>query len=536
MAISKKNEAFFKKAAKKVDFETKETKGKEGREENREIKAKKKIYKRKWFWAVAALFVIGAGTGGFFAYKTGYILNKISEKNQSNFGSLFSALPVVGKKQDIKEDKEGRINVLMIGMRGENMPGGGLLADTVMVATLKPEEKKVGLISIPRDLYVKAPGTEHHSKINSIYYYGEKKQGTTGLQEMKKVASTVTGLDIHYAAALNFEGFRQLVNAVGGIEINLETPFYEVSQFVEGNECGGRFILPAGENLLDGEQALCYVRARTNTSDFDRAKRQQLILKKLKEQLTSLGTLSNFSKVNGILNAVGDNVKTDMDSNEMKKFFEKYNDMKDAEIKQRVFENSPEGYLKVPEEAAEELGYILIPRAGWDNYSEIHEVCQNIFNLPDQSDVDPLKQRYEPRPAVKEEGKKKDSSEESANEEKSDEEKDIEIDLEKKLDLSDGLEAEISQKIEEITVEGEKDDLKKADDEIEIDLSDIEIEEEGDFKYKIKDLIDVEDDLEGLEIISHDSDDTLLKIKVQKIETEENADEEEQDEKNEDSE
>ncbi|MFO7807606.1 MAG: LCP family protein [Candidatus Moraniibacteriota bacterium] len=414
MPINKKNEAFFKKNARKnYNFGNNQT----GQ------KNKKRFYKRKWFLALLILFLIIFSTGGYFAYKTGYILNKISEKNKSNVGSLFSALPVVGKKEGIKTDEKGRTNVLLVGMRGQNMPGGGLLADTIMLATLKPSENKVGLISIPRDLYVKIPGTaEQRSKINSIYYYGEEKQDTTGLQEMKKATSEVTGLDVHYSASINFQGFKQLVDAVGGIEVNLETPFYEVSQFVQGNECGGEFVLPEGKNVLNGEQSLCYVRARSNTSDFDRAKRQQLVLKKLKDKLVSLGTLSNFSKVNNILNAVGDNVKTDMDSNEMKKFFEKYSALKDAEIHQRVFENSEEGMLKVPQDAARELGYILIPRAGWDDYSDIHHVCENIFTLPDQSDIEPVKQYYKPQPKPEEDEEDKEEKDEKKDEEEDDEE------------------------------------------------------------------------------------------------------------------
>lgn len=217
---------------------------------------------------------------------------------------------------------------------------------------------------------------------------------------MKEVTSTVTGLEVQYAASLNFYGFKQLIDAVGGIDVYLESPFYEVSQFVKGNECGGQFTLPAGNNHLDGETALCYARARENTSDFDRNKRQQLMLLALKDKLVSLGTLSNFSKVNSILNAVGDNVRTDMTSYEMKKFYEKYSSMKDAEIYRRVLENSEEGMLMIPQDIPEGAGYILIPRAGWDNYSEIHEMVDNIFNLPPQSDIDPVKQYTKPKPKV----------------------------------------------------------------------------------------------------------------------------------------
>jgi hypothetical protein len=93
--------------------------------------------------------------------------------------------------------------------------------------------------------------------------------------------------------------------------------------------------------------------------------------------------------LNNILNAIGDNVKTDMNSSDMKKFFEKYMGIQDATIYQRVLESSDEGFLKVPEDSPEEVGYILIPQVGQDNYSEIHNVVENIFNLPAQSDINP---------------------------------------------------------------------------------------------------------------------------------------------------
>jgi hypothetical protein len=240
---------------------------------------------------------------------------------------------------------------------------------------------------------------------------------------MKEVVGEVTGLPIHYAVSINFNGFKALIDAVGGVEVYLETPFYETSQFVQGQECGIQFTLPAGVNLLDGEKALCYARARENTSDFDRAKRQQLIVKSLKDKLVSMGILTDFGKLNEILNVVGDNVQTDMASHELRRFYEKYSSIKDAQIYQRVFENSEEGMLMSPSDAPENAGYILIPRAGWDNYSEIHKVCDEIFQLPPQSDINPIKQysRPQPKQTKEEDEDKKDGKE--GDDEKSDKDK-----------------------------------------------------------------------------------------------------------------
>lgn len=359
---------------------------------------KSKFYKRKWFIATVAVVFFLLLAGGIMAYKTGYVLNKISESDNSILKSLLNVLPVVGK-DELKVDEDGRINVLLLGMRGENIPGGGLLADSIMVISLNTQDNKVAMISIPRDLYVKYPGTQDGMKINAVHAHGESKGKGNGLKSMETIVGEVTGLKINYAVSINFVGFKQMIDKVGGIDINLETPFYETHQFVEGKECGIEFSLAAGANHLDGEKALCYARARDNTSDFDRARRQQVILLALKDKLISMGTLSDFGKINDILNVIGDNVRTDMASYEMKEFYERYAGMKDAQVYRRVFENSEAGLLMVPSDSHGK-GYILVPRAGEGNYSQIQEVCKNIFTIPQQNDIDPMKQYR--KPAAKE--------------------------------------------------------------------------------------------------------------------------------------
>ena len=368
------------------------------------IPNKKKFYKKWWFWLLitVSFFVLGALA---FSYKTGTILNKISSSDKSVLGSLFG---VVSNK-DIKKADDGRTNILLLGMRGRNVPGGGLLADSIMIASIKDDENKVALISVPRDLYVKVPGENYRAKINAVYAHGAEKGDVQGLKEMKETIGEVTGLSIDYGVVINFAGFKQLIDAVGGVDIVLETPFYETHQFVQGKECGGQFTLPKGKNTLNGEIALCYARARENTSDYDRAKRQQVILQALKNKLVSLGTLTDFGKLNKILNALGNNVKTDMSAGEMKKMFKKYSQIENPEIFQRVFENSPEGMLTVPQNAPASAGFILVPRAGWDNYSDIHQVCKDIFELAPQSDIKPVKQYQRPLPKAEKKKKAKKS-------------------------------------------------------------------------------------------------------------------------------
>ena len=308
-------------------------------------------------------------------------------------------------------------------MRGENIPGGGLLADTIIVASINPKENKASMISIPRDLYVNNPGWGNKSKVNAVYAAGEENGKKQGLEDMKKVAEEVTGLPIHYSASINFAGFKQIIDAIGGVDITLDKPFQEPVQFNEPHvcdsrvftvptgkfeikknktgritaqyplctnpvkECGGSFSLPSGKQTLNGEKALCYVRSRATSSDFERAKRQQIIIQLVKDKMLSVGTLTDFSKLNALLNALGDNVRTDMELWEMQRFYEIYKNISNLQIYQRVLENSEEGLLYNPTDMPKEVGYILLPIGG--NYDRIHQTAKDIFILPAQSDIKP---------------------------------------------------------------------------------------------------------------------------------------------------
>lgn len=365
-------------------------------------KNKKKLV----FIILGIIFLIG----GIIIWKTGGILNKISTEGNI-FSSIVNSLPGVDK--ELEGEEEGRINILLLGMRGEKVEGGGLLADTIMVLSIKPVEKKVSMISIPRDFYINVPGENFSQKINYIYFHGESKERNGGgIKEMKQVISEISGQPIHYAVSIDFAGFEQLVDAVGGVKVNLAESFTEPIQFHEekvcdpnvftvksGNfqykkndrgkivaayplcynsneECGGVFSVPAGEQTLNGEKALCYVRSRATSTDFDRARRQQQVLTQIKKNTLNASTLVDFSKMNDILDSLGDNVKTDLQGWEMKRLFDIYQGVGDeVVVNQKVLENSEDGLLYSHD--GDERGYILMPRG--DNYDKIKQLFQNII-------------------------------------------------------------------------------------------------------------------------------------------------------------
>ncbi len=380
--------------------------------------------KKKRIIRIALFFVaLGLIAGAVFAVKAGFVFNKISLGEDGIFKNLVKTLP--GAKDELKGEKEGKINVLLLGMRGENVPGGGLLADTIMVLSLHPkDEKKEGgdtarasLVSVPRDLFVKVPGREEQRKINAVYALGEERGKGGGIEDMRTIVGEVTGLEIPYAIVINFQGFIDLVNAIGGITVNLNESFSEGMQFREPHvcdanvytvptrppqyehkyytrsegtryiaksyllcynkdqECGGVFELPAGANELDGYKALCYARARYQSNDFRRAERQQQVIQAIKDKALSAGTLADFGKINALLDSLGDNLLINMEAWEAKRFFELYQGNQDAKLVSKVLEDSEEGLLYAPA-ATPEHGYILLPRG--DNYDRIRALFQGL--------------------------------------------------------------------------------------------------------------------------------------------------------------
>lgn len=379
------------------------------------MKKEKMSTKKKWIVGIIITVVL---VGSIVLVSTA-VLNKLAP-NSNVLGSIVKSLPGVENKLEGEED--GRINIVFLGMRGKGVAGGGTLADTIMVVSLKEQENpegestyKASMVSVPRDLYVTMPGTTSNMKINSVYHYGEEKGDGGGMEAMQQVLQDITGQSMHYAVEVNFAGFQQIVDALGGVEVNLAEEFIEPVQFHEekvcdsanggvftvksGNfeskidyrgkvvaqyplcynvseECGGVFIVPAGVSILDGEKALCYVRARATSSDFDRARRQQEIIGQLKQKALSMGVLTDFSKIQEMFEAVSGNFNIDMELWEMQRFFDLYQKIgNDVPVEHKVLENSEEGLLYSHE--GDERGYILMPRG--DTYDGIREMFANII-------------------------------------------------------------------------------------------------------------------------------------------------------------
>lgn len=344
----------------------------------------KSVFKKTLF--ILATFVFAAIiAGGYAVYKTNSVFDQVTGEQNSVFKSLikmlpfgsnfFQILPVEGEDstlESLKNNKLDRLNILLLGIRGVGDPNGGLLTDTIIVISVKPKTGEVALISIPRDLYADMPFNGHKSKINEAYEGGAKTgDWKKGLEYSKKTMSDVTGLKIHYTVSVDFEAFREIINTLGGITITLDKPFSEKNQFEEGI-----VDLPAGKQVIDGDTALLFVRARFSSSDFDRAKRQQQVLLAIKEKAFGLGVLSNPMKIISILNSIGNHIRTDAELWEIQELAVLTKKIELSNVKRKVFSTEKDGLLYPSRDA--NGSYILLPEGG--NFDKIREACENIFD------------------------------------------------------------------------------------------------------------------------------------------------------------
>jgi polyisoprenyl-teichoic acid--peptidoglycan teichoic acid transferase len=204
------------------------------------------------------------------------------------------------------------VNFLLIG--SDRRPGGSFRTDTMVIAILRPNEGQVSLISIPRDLWVYVPEWENQ-RINTAYQHGISvgyPGGGAGL--LKDTILYNLGIRIDHTALVEFDGFRQIVDTLGGVDVPVSCAYTDWKiidpSFDPQNE-NNWYLHTAGPGLvhMDGDLALWYARSRQKSSDFDRGRRQQEVLRSLFTQALQTGTLSRIPE---LYNNLKDTVDTDL--------------------------------------------------------------------------------------------------------------------------------------------------------------------------------------------------------------------------------
>ncbi len=304
----------------------------------------------------------------------------------------------------IKHDN--RVNLLILGIGGGDHDGADL-TDTMIFSSINIKDKKITLISIPRDLWIPEMG----SKINNAYAEGKTKRKGGGIIEAKSVVSKVIGQPIDYVAVVDFSGFVKFIDLIDGVDVNVDNTFDDYQYPIEGLEndsCGhtqdeikaftatvsaelelnNYFIcrykhlhFDQGPTHLDGKTALDFVRSRhaqgDEGTDFARSKRQEKVMKAVKDKTLSLNVLLNPIKVINLYETVKGSIDTNIQISEFDDFIRLFQKMQKAQIESVVIDygdKTRKGLLVHPD-VTEQYKYqwVLIPEKGLGDYTDVQK-------------------------------------------------------------------------------------------------------------------------------------------------------------------
>ena len=203
------------------------------------------------------------------------------------------------------------ISILFIGVDDSGKRDQGdnnIRSDALVLATLNNEDKSVKLVSIPRDTYTYIPASDKEDKINHAYAFN-------GAQSTIDSVENLLQIPVDYYVRMDFEAFIDVVDALGGIRVNVP---YDMKEQDE-NDVANAIELKKGMQIVDGSEALALARTRRQDNDIERGKRQQMIIEAVMTKALSAGSVTRYGSV---IDAIGDNMKTNLSFRDMQSFFE----------------------------------------------------------------------------------------------------------------------------------------------------------------------------------------------------------------------
>ncbi len=266
---------------------------------------------------------------------------------------------------------QGRVNILLLGVdqRPCEDTGGAWRTDTMILVGLDPDTKTASMLSFPRDLWVEIP-TVGANRLNAAHFFGEAYEYPGGGPALaKRTIQDNFGVPVHYYIRINFDGFRKVVDALGGIDIEVQEPIWD--DRYPTDDCQYQTVqFDVGQYHMDGDQALKYARSRHYSSDFDRARRQQQVLFAIYDKATSLQVIPRLPE---LWAAKDEAVQTDLSLIEV---------MKLARLGMQVDrENIRRGVID------ESMTYSMTTEKGWQvlnwDRQKVGALLQELFGTPD---------------------------------------------------------------------------------------------------------------------------------------------------------
>jgi anionic cell wall polymer biosynthesis LytR-Cps2A-Psr (LCP) family protein len=372
--------------------------------DKKEARKKHKV-RRIIKWVLLGLLVIALVAGGYLVYKA------VNASDSVFKGSILDLV----KTTPLKQDANGWSNFLIVGT-SEDDPGhqGGNLTDSILVLSVNQTTKTAYTFSVPRDLYVQygmACASGYSGKIN--VYFSCSDSGTDAASEQDRLTKTqafignILGMDLQYGIHVNYTVMRDLVNAVGGsITVDIQGddgsgPSSDLG-IMDSNfdwKCGatrsiqikncppdGHYIEYApGPQVLDAEHALYLAQARGDIaptyglaqSNFDRERNQQKILVAIRDKALSTGTLTNIGAITSIINTMGQNLRTNIATDEIRTLMNLGKAIPDSSI--TSIDLYKAGEAQFTTQTIDGAGSVVVPAEGEFSYDALQTYLNKII-------------------------------------------------------------------------------------------------------------------------------------------------------------
>jgi LCP family protein required for cell wall assembly len=232
------------------------------------------------------------------------------------------------------------LNILLLGTDERPDEYGPTRTDTMILLTVNPETGSMGMLSLPRDLWVPIPGLGVTTKINTAYMLGElESYPGGGAQLAKDTVGSFVGQPVDYFVRVNFDGFRQIVDLIGGVTVEVPTTIHD-EEYPTADYGVETFHLDAGTQHLDGETALKYARTRHNDGDYNRARRQQEIIRAVAQQVMNAGMIPQLlGKAPQLLMTMQNSLETDIPLALGIELAQRFQNRAAGEVQQLVLDN-----------------------------------------------------------------------------------------------------------------------------------------------------------------------------------------------------
>lgn len=261
--------------------------------------------RKKWLAGIALAVVILAAIGywnrttlALWSFDL-FFRKQLEKKLGESYQPLERNVNPVPVKSEVGEERKKPFTLLLLGV--DQRGGERGRSDTLIMSVVRPSDGAVLMVSIPRDAYVEIPG-RGRDKIAHAYAYGKADLAVETVEHL-------FGIPVDHYASINFQGFRDAVDYIGGIELPIEKDMVNDDPYHE------KFVIKAGKPLYNGEEALNYVRYREDSGgDITRTMRQQIFLQAFLDKAAKVG---QWNRIPGLIDILGDNFATDITPAEM---------------------------------------------------------------------------------------------------------------------------------------------------------------------------------------------------------------------------